>query len=76
LRRRMCGTRAEGHVRAKTGTLTGVSALSGYVDTRGGETIVFSMIMNGFGCDVSRIRRLQDEICVVMAQWSRSEGAL
>lgn len=76
LRRRMCGSRAEGRVYAKTGTLTGVSALSGYVNTRGGETVVFSMIFNGFGCDVTRVRRLQDHTCIALAQWSRSEEPL
>lgn len=74
LRERMRGTRAEGHVRAKTGTLTGVCSLSGYVETRGGEAIVFSMILNGFSCDISRMRRLQDETCIALARWSRSEA--
>jgi len=76
LRHRMRGTRAEGHVCAKTGTLTCVSALSGYVETRSGETVVFSMIINGFSCDVSRMRRLQDETCIALARWSRSEEPL
>jgi serine-type D-Ala-D-Ala carboxypeptidase/endopeptidase (penicillin-binding protein 4) len=43
---RMRGTPAEGNVRAKTGTLTGTRALSGYLTTAGGERLVFSMIVN------------------------------
>ncbi len=73
LRWRMRDTPAQGRVRAKTGTLTGVSVLSGYVLTRDDEPIVFSIMMNDFTCETSRMRRLQDQICVVLAGWSRSE---
>lgn len=43
---RMRDTPAEGNVRAKTGTLSGVRALSGYFTTAAGERMVFSMIVN------------------------------
>jgi len=46
LRARMRGTPAEANVRAKTGTLSGVRALSGYFTTAAGERMVFSMIVN------------------------------
>lgn len=48
LARRMRGTKAEGHVRAKTGTIANVRALSGYLTTAGGERLVFSIIANNF----------------------------
>ena len=38
-----------GAMRAKTGTLTGASSLSGYVTTAGGAEIAFSVIVNGKG---------------------------
>jgi D-alanyl-D-alanine carboxypeptidase/D-alanyl-D-alanine-endopeptidase (penicillin-binding protein 4) len=47
LKRRMKGTKAEGNVRAKTGTISNVRGLSGYLTTAEGEEIVFSFLVNG-----------------------------
>ncbi len=44
LRNRMNGTSAANNARAKTGTLTGVTALSGYVRGKGGRLYAFSML--------------------------------
>ncbi|HEX6312607.1 MAG TPA: D-alanyl-D-alanine carboxypeptidase/D-alanyl-D-alanine-endopeptidase, partial [Acidimicrobiia bacterium] len=44
---RFRGTAAEANVRAKTGTIIGGIALSGYGSTRGGRAFVFSVIANG-----------------------------
>ncbi len=48
LRNRMKTGYAHGNVRAKTGTMGGVSALSGYVTTAGGRRLCFAILMNGF----------------------------
>ena len=45
---RMKATRAGNNVKAKTGTLTSVRALSGYLSTLDGERVVFSIIANHF----------------------------
>ncbi len=44
---RFRGTAAEGAVQAKTGTIIGGIALSGYGSTIGGRAFVFSVIVNG-----------------------------
>ncbi len=75
LRGRMCAGPAHGRVRAKTGSLTGVSALSGYVETIGGECLAFSLVMNGFGCDVVRVRKMQDQVCEALVGLDR-EGCV
>ncbi len=73
LRYRMRGTAACGRVRAKTGTLTGVSALSGYADAIGGERLAFSLYMNGYWCGIERVRRIQDHICAALVALNREE---
>ena len=72
IRNRMKDTAAMGNLRAKTGTLTGVSCLSGYVHTLDGEPLVFSIMMNNFVGPASTARRTQDEIAVLLAEFSRN----
>ena len=40
---RMTGTPAEGNVRAKTGTMSNIRTLAGYVRTRDGENLAFAI---------------------------------
>ncbi|MGN6557316.1 MAG: D-alanyl-D-alanine carboxypeptidase/D-alanyl-D-alanine endopeptidase [Solirubrobacterales bacterium] len=44
---RMHGTAAYGRCRTKTGTITGVSNLSGYCFNKSGRVMAFSVLMNG-----------------------------
>ncbi len=67
LRNRMKGTAAEGTVLAKTGTITGASALSGYVTTKGGEKLVFSLILNNFIAD--DVKSIEDRVGVALASY-------
>lgn len=46
LTKRFVGTAAERNVRAKTGYLTGVAALSGYLTTAAGERLAFAVLLN------------------------------
>jgi serine-type D-Ala-D-Ala carboxypeptidase/endopeptidase (penicillin-binding protein 4) len=62
---RMRSGPARGRCRAKTGTLTGVSALSGYCQARSGDLYAFSILMNGVS--ISGARRLQDRMAQAMA---------
>ncbi|MFI6448189.1 D-alanyl-D-alanine carboxypeptidase/D-alanyl-D-alanine-endopeptidase [Kitasatospora sp. NPDC050543] len=48
LSRRMTGTVAAGRVHAKTGSMTGADALTGYVDTTDGRTLAFTVLLNDF----------------------------
>jgi D-alanyl-D-alanine carboxypeptidase/D-alanyl-D-alanine-endopeptidase (penicillin-binding protein 4) len=71
LSKRLAGTAADGKVRAKTGTVDNVRAIAGYVDTAGGETLVFSMIANNFTVSTSVIDAAADNALVRLASFSR-----
>lgn len=63
---RMRGTAAEGNCATKTGTLDGVSALSGYCNA-GGHTIAFSVLNNSV--DISAAHVAQDRIAAAIARY-------
>ena len=71
LSKRLAGTPAEGKVRAKTGTVDNVRAIAGYVDTAGGETLVFSIIANNFTMSTSAIDAAADKALVHLATFTR-----
>ena len=52
---RMKGTVLDARLEAKTGTISNVRALSGYLETRTGDRLAFSMIANHFTAPSSRI---------------------
>ncbi|WP_431061471.1 D-alanyl-D-alanine carboxypeptidase/D-alanyl-D-alanine endopeptidase [Streptomonospora nanhaiensis] len=67
LANRMRGTAAEGVVEAKTGTMSGVSALSGYVPGPEGE-LAFSIVNNGHSGPAPLA--VQDAIAVRLAEYA------
>ena len=67
LRTRMKGTTAAGNVQAKTGTVTGVSTLSGYCTASNGHRLAFSIMNNGLR-NSAQGRAFQDRVCVAMTK--------
>ena len=55
-------------VRAKTGSMTGVSALAGYVFTRSHGTVAFAIMANDFVGNRVPYTHLQDHICEALAR--------
>lgn len=53
--------------RGKTGTLSGVSALSGYCRSVSGDTIVFSILSNGVNANSAK--RIEDRIVQAIARY-------
>jgi D-alanyl-D-alanine carboxypeptidase len=62
----MKGTPAYGHCRLKTGTLTGVSNLSGYCFNKIGRVMIFSTLMGSVG-STSYAHLEQDRIAGAVA---------
>jgi D-alanyl-D-alanine carboxypeptidase/D-alanyl-D-alanine-endopeptidase (penicillin-binding protein 4) len=71
LANRMKGTAAEGNARAKSGSMSNVRALSGYVTSAEGEPLVFSVIANNFEATADVINRATDAIVVRLAEFRR-----
>lgn len=68
LRNRLKAAWTVGTVQAKTGSISSGRALSGYVKTRGGETLVFSIVANNFSLPAWRIERVIDLIVEIIAR--------
>ncbi len=66
LRTRLCGTAAQSNATAKTGTLSGVRALSGYVRTRSGRLASFTIQITG-ASNGGRARAAIDRAVAVLA---------
>ncbi|MCR2823301.1 D-alanyl-D-alanine carboxypeptidase/D-alanyl-D-alanine endopeptidase [Lederbergia panacisoli] len=71
---RMAESAANGKVHAKTGSLDGVSTLSGYVTTEDGEKLVFSIMMNNF--IRGSMSEIQDQIVMILAEHRLDGGGI
>ena len=68
LQSRMHENQANQIVRAKTGTLSIASALSGYVTTASGELLAFSMLVNHFRHGIQPVWAVQDALGELLSQ--------
>ena len=71
LRNRLRDTPAVGIVQAKTGTMTGVVSLSGYVNSPNYQPLAFSIIVNHSEQPARVVRQSMDEIVVLLTQLQR-----
>lgn len=74
LKYRFEGSEAAGRLRAKTGTLENVSALSGYVQAVGGETFAFSVLVNDYAGRAGPVLRGVDAVGIALAASGSAEG--
>jgi D-alanyl-D-alanine carboxypeptidase/D-alanyl-D-alanine-endopeptidase (penicillin-binding protein 4) len=71
LQNRFQGTPAQGILQAKTGTLSGVGALSGYLNAPNYQPLVFSIIVNQSDQPASVLRQAIDEIALLLTRLRR-----
>ncbi len=69
---RMKESEAEGILRAKTGTMRGVTTLAGYAMTADGEILAFAMLMSHYAGSSNPRRALQDKIGNALTRFSRT----
>jgi D-alanyl-D-alanine carboxypeptidase/D-alanyl-D-alanine-endopeptidase (penicillin-binding protein 4) len=67
LKSRMKNPPVLGNVHAKTGTISNVRGLSGYVTTASGEPLVFSFLVNGHLCTTSDTNLITDSVLQLIA---------
>jgi D-alanyl-D-alanine carboxypeptidase/D-alanyl-D-alanine-endopeptidase (penicillin-binding protein 4) len=71
LENRMKDMVAERIVHAKTGSISGVSTLSGYTTSQDGEVLAFSIMMSHFAGSIRPFREVQDRMCDVLTRYRK-----
>lgn len=69
LRNRMKGTAAQNNVKAKTGSLSGVSTLSGYAYSKSGDVFAFSIFVQNHFRKGQRVSEIQNKICEILCEY-------
>ena len=67
LKKRMKGTAAEGNVQAKTGTLSGIITMAGYLNAANGHRLCFAILNQGV-MRASAARDFQDKVCTILCE--------
>ncbi|MGD8780416.1 MAG: D-alanyl-D-alanine carboxypeptidase/D-alanyl-D-alanine-endopeptidase [Ignavibacteria bacterium] len=68
LEKRMTNSAVFNNVRAKTGTLSGVSCLSGYLTTSNNHLIAFSIMNQNYVGSSKKTRTFQDKLCKILVK--------
>ncbi|MGE5410566.1 MAG: D-alanyl-D-alanine carboxypeptidase/D-alanyl-D-alanine-endopeptidase, partial [Clostridiales bacterium] len=69
LRERMKSGSAFNNVHAKTGTISGVSCLSGYAKSKSGHLLAFSLMFQNYAGSSSRAVKIQNAICQILSEY-------
>jgi D-alanyl-D-alanine carboxypeptidase len=64
----MQSSEIKGKIYAKTGTMRGVTALSGFLETKRKHTLIFSIMMNGFVDLPAKYKVLEERLCEALIE--------
>ncbi len=64
-------TTARGNIRAKSGTIDGVKAYAGYVTTKSGREVAFSMVVNNFSCSSHEAKSKMEYLMTALSAFNR-----
>ena len=68
LKGRLLDNNLRGNLSGKTGTLSGVASLSGYLNAPGNETLTFSIIVNNSDLSSRKLRQAIDRVVLLLGQ--------
>lgn len=67
--RNMCrNSSAENNVRAKSGSMNRIRSYTGFVKTRGGQQLAFSMIVNNYSCSGYMMKKKLETLMIALAE--------
>jgi D-alanyl-D-alanine carboxypeptidase/D-alanyl-D-alanine-endopeptidase (penicillin-binding protein 4) len=72
LSQRLANSPARGKIRAKTGTLNGVSTLAGYVESSSGKMFGYALFLNNNRCGYKHADKIEDRIITAIHKFGRN----
>ncbi len=75
LSRRLRETPLEGRLWAKTGTLSSIRAIAGYLKSPKGKSLTFAILVNNYASGSRKIRNRIDSILLRAAEWADKQPA-
>jgi serine-type D-Ala-D-Ala carboxypeptidase/endopeptidase (penicillin-binding protein 4) len=64
------GTKIQGNLKAKSGTMTRVKSYAGYVKCASGEQLAFTIIVNNFNCSTAEMAKKIERLMVAIGNYS------
>ncbi len=69
LQYRMGTEHTKGKIYAKTGTMSGVSSLAGFIETKNHKILAFAIMFNNFPGSARKYEKVENQICSVLAEY-------
>jgi serine-type D-Ala-D-Ala carboxypeptidase/endopeptidase (penicillin-binding protein 4) len=64
------GTKIQGNLKAKSGTMTRVKSFAGYVKCASGEQLAFTIIVNNFNCTTAEMAKKLERLMIALGNYS------